>query len=167
MPPRYAVLIVATLGACSGLLDDAAYDDLGILQVRVHEVAAPDTARSGDTLIASLTGRPDTGNCFTFQRADIERDGNAVRLTLWARATQWLHGTPPPCGLVGYVLEVPPPLAPGWFRLLTLQPDGTTRVDSVPVVPWEARHEQIRGSCRPSGAPLRARVNARLGLSVD
>lgn len=113
-----------------------AYQELGVLQVRVSNTSLPDTLAANDTLVAILVGRPDTGDCFTFSRADIVEGANQVTLTLWAEARLWLGpGPPPPCGLVDYRYVRSPPLASGWFHLRVNQPSGSQRVDSVSVLP--------------------------------
>jgi hypothetical protein len=111
------------------------YQDLGVLQVRVLNTSLPASLAANDTLVAILGGRPDTGDCFTFSRADIVEGTDQVTLTLWAVARLWQGpGPPPPCGLVNYRYVRPPPLGSGWFRILVNQPSGSQRVDSVRVL---------------------------------
>ena len=112
------------------------YQELGVLQVRVLNTSLPTSLAANDTLVAVLVGRPDTGDCFTFSRADIVEGVDRVTLTLWAAARLWQGaGPPPPCGLVFYHYLRPPPLGSGWFRILVNQPSGSQRVDSVRVLP--------------------------------
>jgi hypothetical protein len=132
---RALPLVFFMLASCSPSTEPHS-EDLGIHQVRVISVVVPESLATTDTLHATLAGRPDVGNCFTFSRADIDRDSARVELTLWAEARQWLGpGPPPPCGWLSYRYEGLPPFLPDWFFLMAHQPDGTHHVDSVRVLP--------------------------------
>jgi len=122
---------VAVQPGCSGSTEPLT-EYLGIHQVRVSEIQLPDSAARQDTLIAFLSGRPDTGDCFTLASVDVERDTVDVAITMWAEVRRWLgEGPPPPCGIVGYRHAAAPPFVVGWFRVSANQPDGTVLADSV------------------------------------
>jgi hypothetical protein len=128
-----AALLAASLG-CATSTDP--YQDLGLRQVRVVTTSLPASLAANDTLVATLLGRPDTGDCFTFSHADAVEATAQVTLTLWAVARLWRgSGPPPPCGLVDYRYVRPPPFGSGWFRILVNQPSGGQRVDSISVLP--------------------------------
>lgn len=137
VPCRHALAVawvVVTAVGCSTSTEP--YQELGVLQVRVSNTSLPASLAANDTLVALLAGRPDTGDCFTFSRADIVEGVHQVTLTLWAEARRWQGpGPPPPCGWVDYRYVRPPPLGSGWFRILVNQPSGSQRVDSVRVLP--------------------------------
>jgi hypothetical protein len=131
----WRVLLVSVVSVtCSEAGPSSEY--LGILQVRVLDASVPDSVLATDTLTAFFSGKPDVGDCLSFARADILRDSARVTLTLWAEARRWLGpGPPPPCGIVGYRYEGPPPFYPEWFFVVANQPDGTEWVDSLRVIP--------------------------------
>ena len=135
--PRVLIPCTLALGAvfaCSAT-DPVSSIELGVLQVRISSVSLPDSVGIGDTLIAHLSGRPDSGNCFSESHTDVERDTIHVMITVWANARLWVgDGPPPPCGVVGYRYEGMPPFRPGWFRVIANQPGGTQMVDSVRIV---------------------------------
>lgn len=111
-------------------------EDLGIHQVCVSDVFAPDSISAADTLVAILSGTTEVGNCLGLSHVDVDRDSAHVQICMWAHARNWLGpGPPPPCGTVGYRYEGLPPFAPGWFLVVVNQPDSSVRVDSIRVIP--------------------------------
>jgi hypothetical protein len=131
-----AVLIVAGPGCWSCTdVDGPLSEYLGIYQVRVSHIAMPDSIASTDTLVADLVGRTEVGDCLSLSHVDVQQDSFEVAITIWAEARRWLgSGPPPPCGLVDYRYEGPPPFIPGWFIVMAHQPDSTVFVDSLKVV---------------------------------
>jgi hypothetical protein len=110
-------------------------ENFGVVQVQITDIHVDDSMSVGDTLFAILTGRPVLGNCASLSRADVIREESQVTIALWANSRLWVGtGPPPPCGSVGYSYEGLPPFNPGFYRVVGLQPDSSTLVESVLVV---------------------------------
>ncbi|MCU0612823.1 MAG: hypothetical protein MUE60_13680 [Candidatus Eisenbacteria bacterium] len=122
------------LTSCS--VDDENWDYVGLRQVWVDTIDAPDTLQVADTLAVSLRG---WGGCDRpeFSHVDAVRDSLQLDLTLWADCYEWSgSGAKPPTDTsVWCEHKVSPPFYPGRLLLVAHRPDNSTVSDTILVLP--------------------------------
>ncbi len=136
--PTPLVLCLVVLLA-SGALTSCSEDNwtyLGLRQVWVDTIEAPDTLQTADTLTVALEGdgwcdRPE------FSHVETVRDSCRVAFTVWAECYDWSGSgpMPPTYTRVDCEPQVPPPFNPGELLLVAYRPDSSTVNDTVQVVP--------------------------------
>ena len=131
-----ALALVLTITALTSCGETPGWRNAGVHQVRVVELAVPDTVASDEVLPIHMFGRTEPWGVLTLSRIDAVRKSAEIELTVWAEVEVWIGSDPPPCDCgieVDYLAQ--PPFDPGEFRVVINQPDGSQLVESVLIEP--------------------------------
>lgn len=129
-----AVLVGCALLSCSD--DDENWEYVGLRQVWVDTIDAPDTLSSVDTLTVILE---EEGGCDRpeFSHVEAVPDSSRIDFTVWADCYEWSgSGAVPPTNTrVWCEDEIPPPYHAGPLLLVAHRPDNSAISDTVLVLP--------------------------------
>ena len=131
-----ALALVLTITALTSCGETPGWRNAGVHQVRVVELAVPDTVASDEVLPIHMFGRTEPWGVLTLSRIDAVLKSAEIELTVWAEVEVWIGSDPPPCDCgieVDYLAQ--PPFDPGEFRVVINQPDGSQLVESVLIEP--------------------------------
>jgi len=131
-----ALALVLTITALTSCGETPGWRNAGVHQVRVVELAVPDTVASDEVLPIHMFGRTEPWGVLTLSRIDAVRKSAEIELTVWAEVEVWIGSDAPPCDCgieVDYLAQ--PPFDPGEFRVVINQPDGSQLVESVLIEP--------------------------------